>query len=98
MARTAREHCFSFILIGIMILTIIILYLIFGLQPLSNPLAVGILLMVVIISFCLLSLNRVIINAIKRKSYEKSQDSLICPVCNILVDKKSGIRNLPSMW
>ena len=59
MPRTGREYCISFILIGIMVVVICALEPIFGPKPLSNPIAVGILLTVVIVCCCILSLNRV---------------------------------------
>lgn len=65
--------------------------LFFGPQQLSNPIAVGILLAVVIISCLLLSFNRYISSYFKSKSRDKKQVALICPRCNIIVDKESGI-------
>ncbi|MFX1242047.1 MAG: hypothetical protein ACFFA7_12430 [Promethearchaeota archaeon] len=63
----------------------------FGPQPLSNPVAVVILITVVIISCLLLSFNRYISAFFRSKSQEKKQVELICPRCQILVDKTSGI-------
>lgn len=54
MSETKRLDFFLLKFIGILILTVIILYFIFGAEPLSNPLAVGILITVMIISCILL--------------------------------------------
>ena len=95
MTRTTREWCLSLILIGIMFITAILLMPSFGPQPLSNPIAVGIFIAVIIVSCCLLSMNRYITGYLKgyfkSKSRDKKQVTLICPRCNILVEKESGI-------
>ncbi|MFW9818804.1 MAG: hypothetical protein ACFFE5_04275 [Candidatus Thorarchaeota archaeon] len=74
-----------------MVITALILMPFFGPQPLSNPVAVVILTSVVIISCLLLSFNRYITSFFKSKSREKKRVALICPRCQILVDKTSGI-------
>jgi len=83
MARTAREYCLSFILLGILIVVVIMLIPFFGPKPLSNPIASIILFTVLIISCCLLSFNRVIIAHFKkRKNKVETKNNLLhCPKC-----------------
>ncbi len=91
MARTMREWGLSFILLGIMVVTILILVGVYGPNALSNPTAVVILLVVVIISCCLLMFNRQITGAISEKARDKKQKTIICPRCMIPVDREAGI-------
>ena len=74
-----------------MVITGLLLMLFFGPQLGSNPIAVGIFLTVLIISCLLLSFNRYISSFFKSKARDKKQVTLICPRCNIIVDKESGI-------
>jgi len=85
MTRTLREYCMSFILIGIMVIVGFVLMPFFGPQPLSNPIAVGILLTVMIISCCLLSMNQVII-----AKFKTTKDSnILCPYCHSVIKSKA---------
>ena len=81
----------SLILIGIIVITLLILTLFFGPQGLSNPVAVVITFTVIIISCLLLSFNRYISSFFKARSRDKKQVALICPRCNVIVEKESGI-------
>lgn len=86
MPRTGREYCISFILIGFMVVVILALEPIFGPQPLSNPIAAGILLTVVIVCCCILSMNRVIIAKIKTIKVSKN----ICPYCHTVLKSNTS--------
>jgi len=74
-----------------MVITGLLLILFFGPQPGSNPIAVGILVTVMIISCLLLSFNRYISSYFKSRARDKKQVAMICPRCNIIVDKESAI-------
>jgi len=74
-----------------MAITFLLLIPYFGPQPGSNPIAIGIVLAVMIISCLLLSFNRYISSYFKSRVRDKKQVALICPRCNIIVDKESGI-------
>ncbi len=74
-----------------MVITGLLLIPFFGPQLGSNPIAVIILLTVMIISFILLIFNRYISSYFKSKARDKKQVALICPRCNIIVDKESGV-------
>ena len=72
MARTLRDYFITIILCGIIMVVVIVLMPFFGPQPLSNPIAVVILLTVLIISCCILSMNQVIIAKIKARKGNKT--------------------------
>ncbi|MFX1236999.1 MAG: hypothetical protein ACFFAS_20600 [Promethearchaeota archaeon] len=74
-----------------MVITCIALMPLFGPQPLENPIAVAIFLAVLIISCCLLSLNRVIVGALRSKVRDKTQKVIMCPQCLIPVEKENAI-------
>lgn len=91
MARILREWLLSWVLVGIIFITILILIPFFGPQAGSNPIAVIILFTVIIISFCLLTMNRYISSYFKSIIQDKKQVLLICPRCKTLVKKDPGI-------
>ena len=91
MSSTLRGFCYSLILFGIAVITVLLLEPLFGPQPLSNPVA-GVFFFAVVISSCLLLYFRgFIINYFISRIQEKKPVALICPRYLILVDKESGI-------
>jgi len=94
MPRTLRDYGLTVILCIIMLITVAIMMPFFGPQPLSNPIAVVTLLVVLITSCCLLSMNQYITASIKSRKQRKKittkfkttkSGDIICPYCRSIL-------------
>ena len=91
LARSKHEYILSFILLGVVVITGLLLTQIYGTNALSNPIAIVIFFTVIISACCILMFNRQIRGSLSEKERDRKQLTVICPRCMIPVKKELGI-------